>query len=137
MKKNLLIALLIGMVAVITVNSAPRLYVQVQKIYRNHGDTRSGFLVTVASTSWTTVMAADVERRYAQIHTTSTVIDTVCLSTISASATVCEATLPGRKFPGVGSQVEDYSEAILYARVIDGSGASIYLLGEQQYDSAD
>ena len=137
MKKNLLIALLLGAAIAGLVESAPRLGVNVTKVYQNNGDTRVPFSVSVTSLAWTTVLAASESRRYAVIQTTSTSISAICISTISASADNCNSTRPGRRFPIATYMMEDYSEAALYARGITGSNETISLVGEYQYDSRD
>lgn len=109
----------------------------VTKTYTNTGNTRAGFLVVVSSDSWSTILPASAIRRYSVIHATSTTVIEVCLSTISVTATVCSATLPGRHIPQVGIVIEDNSEAALYARVIDGNAADVNLMGERQHHDVD
>jgi hypothetical protein len=117
--------------------SAPRDGFMVSKEYTNNGNARQGFMVTCASTTWTAVLPSSVIRRYAIIHTTSTSVAEVCLSTISASATVCAATTDGIHFPYVGVSIEDNNEAPLYCRVIAANGATVNLYGQKQYDTGD
>lgn len=137
---------LIGVLLAVTVGiafAAPRDRFEVTKTYRNHGNTRAVFSVTITSTAWTSILSADVKRRYAIFQTTSAVASTseVCLSTVSAAATVCSATTEGRHIPRVGVVIEDYSEAVLYGRRIGGSinvaAESLLLIGETQSDSGD
>lgn len=142
MKKSIILnSFLIGVVLSGLALATPRLNVYVQKVSQNNGDYREGFLVSITSSSWTSILSADEDRRYAIIHATSTSITEVCLSTISAAATTCTATLPGRHIPNVGIVVEDWNEAPLYARGIAASdgitATSINLMGEKQKDSRD
>ena len=136
MKKNLLIAVLLGVLMAGVAYTAPRGDFSVGKSYDNNGNTRVGFFVSVASTAWTTILSADANRRYAVVHATSTSIPELCIST-SALSSACTATLPGRHLPQVGIVFEDHNEAALYGRLLGGVGGSVYLLGEKQHDSAD
>lgn len=141
MKIQSKLALLIIVATVGMAFAAPRLNIFVQKVYQNNGDSRSGFTLNLSSSSWTTILSADANRRYAIFHATSTTVFEVCLSTVSASATTCTTTLPGRHIPTVGIVIEDYNEAPLYGRVVAGSAivgaSSTTILGETQKDSLD
>lgn len=142
MKKEYLLIVILGVVAFAGLAStAPRKDFQVTKVFTNNGNARQEFLVNVTSTAWVEVLPASATRRYAVIHATSTSITEVCLSTISAAATVCSATTAGRHMPHVGIVIEDHNEAALYARGIAASASitpsSVYLMGEKQYDTGD
>ena len=141
MKIQTKLALLIVTVSVGLVFAAGRQSPFVTKIARNDGDSRSGFYLSITTTAWTTVLSADVRRRYAVIHGTGTAMLEVCLSTISASGTTCSATTNARRMPAVGAVVEDYNEGALYARGLASSAlltaTPVTLYGEEQYDSSD
>jgi hypothetical protein len=142
MKKGLLLAVIaiVGSLAVYS-GAASRQSPLVTKTSVDTGDTRAGFLISVSSKAWVNILPASGTRRYAIIYATSTSITEVCLSTVSAAATVCSATLPGRHLPSIGLVIEDNSGAALYARGIGGGDAiaptAISLYGETQYDSGD
>ena len=138
MKKEYLLMSLLGVIGFTSfAYTAPRSDFQVSKDYTNNGDTRSGFTVLVASTAWAEILPRDIERRLAVIHSTSTSVVEICLSTISASATTCSDTTNASRFPYVGTSIEDHNEAPLYGRVIAGNGGTARLYGQIQYDSGD
>lgn len=141
MKIQAKLGLLIIAVFAVSVFAAGRQSPFVTPTSVNNGNTRAGFMVAVTTTAWSTVLSSDVRRRYAVIHTTSTSVVEICLSTVSAAATTCTADTEGRHFPHIGTVVEDHSEAALYARGIAGDvesvAKSVNLYGETQYDSTD
>ena len=135
MKKNILIALLLGVVLGGVVTAAPRFKVHVTKVYQNFGDTRVPFAVELVDSAWTQILSSDANRRYAVIEATSTANGgIICLSTSTTVGMACAATLNGQKIGLTRYSVEDYNEAALYGR---SSSGSLYVVGEYQYDSLD
>ena len=135
MKKNILIALLLGAVGVGLVFSAPRNRPGVDKTSRNEGNTRSDIYVALSSQTWTSVLAASTRRRTAVLQTLSTASYLVCLSSHNYTAFSCSSTRAAIRLEPGGAYI-DYNEAVLYGRIADeGSGVAIY--GQEQYDSGD
>jgi len=117
--------------------ASPRGDVFTKRVYTDDGNTRVPFVVSVASTAWTSIYAANVNRRYAIVHTTSTSTVDICLSTTTTAAAACTTATPGIKLGQVFEVFEDHSQAALYGRTLATTPGSVYLYGEYQYDSND
>ena len=141
MKKYFLLILgviAIGMMASIDSISAPRGKIFVDKVYTNNGNTRVPFSVAVDSTSWVQVLPTRANRRYAILQTTSSSLSGyICLSTTTQSSIVCDDTTNGMIIGNPHSILENYSEAVLYARYQDGVAGTVYIKGEEEYDNGD
>jgi len=128
----------IGLLGSVYTNSAPRGKIFVDKISINNGDTRLPFNISITSTSWTQVLPKRAKRRYAVIQTTSTAMaGYICLSTTTTSGVLCKDDTKGMVIGQSLSILENHSEAILYGRLQDGVGGTVYLRGEEEYDSGD
>jgi hypothetical protein len=115
------------------VYASPRLAKHTTKTSRNEGNARNGIAIQVSSTTWTQVLSRKPDRRAALLHTLSTAGDTICISTITASGTLCTATTPGVRIEA-GGTYSDYSEQALYGRT---ASSSVYVYGLDYYDSRD
>lgn len=137
-KSNILNIILIGVLFISAGFAAMRGNVFVERFYKNNGDTRVPFAISISSTSWTLVLPKDEHRRYTIIQTSTTApAGVICLSTTNALATVCSDTTKGIRITGSNNRYEDYSEAVLYGRLQDSVAGSVSLYGEYQYDSRD
>jgi len=97
MKRNLIIALLLGMLGSSYVASHPRSY-QAQytdRVMFDEGDTAEGFAVSCSSTAWTQIVASDEDSRIVEFQALTANTGGVCISTVTASAIACDDTTPG------------------------------------------
>lgn len=124
----------------IAANAAPRGAFDVTKTYLNEGQTRVGLAVACSSSAWTSVLPTGITRRAAVLHTLSTASETVCLSTITATAITCTSDTAGIHLEKGGTYI-DNSEDVLYCKVATGSAIttaySVYLYGMVYRDSKD
>jgi len=136
-KANILTGIAVSLCLACLLFASPRGNIFTQRVYKDNGNTRLPFVVSVASTSWSTILSADGNRRYAIMHTSSTATADICLSTTTTAAADCSATTPGIKLGQVFESYEDYSQAALYGRSFADSVGSTYIYGEYHYDSRD
>lgn len=140
-KKSALAAVLTGFVMVGLVWSSPRGRVDVQKTYREEGNSFTPFNVSCSSTAWTAIATAttgalsDVVVRSMFVQSLSAINSyNVCVSS-SQSAQTCANATTGAEL-AVGSNMTIYGEATYYCRARSPSTGET-LKGILNYDNRD
>lgn len=135
MKKTIILVSFIAVAAFAGfINAAPRDGVNVDKVYKNDGDTITPIYISCSSTTWTTVLSASPTRRVAKLITLAST-DVVCLSTNTTTASICDATRPGYRLQAQ-LLFEHASEAIVKCRAAD-TKAAVAVYGLDYTDSKD
>ena len=123
MNKHAKLAILIVAVTIGMAYAAGRGNVFVQRVSRNDGNKITPIYVSCSSTTWTSILAVNKIRRVAKLVTLSD-SNSVCLSTNTGTAYVCDTTRPGYILVG-GGTYEHASEAYVACRSSDNASAAI------------
>ncbi len=143
---KLILAALLGLFLSGTAGARPRGLSSVTPTSRNDGDSINPFAIVVSSGYWTAVGSSltaaatqtgpsRLRRRSMTVQALGTVTYGVCLSSISATASVCDDTIGGYEIGAAWGSVSIYDEAVWYARTRAGGPTTIK--GTEHFDSRD